>query len=60
MKKLLKLNPQYPISIGLILVFAGPFFLDEKSEIGFWIFTLLGAFIGGAGVRIAFIQSKKR
>ena len=60
MKKLLKLNPQYPISIGLILICVGGFFLDEKSDIGFWIFNLLGGFIGGAGVIIGFIQSKKR
>jgi len=59
MKKLLKLNPQYPISIGLILLCVGGVFLDEKSDIGLGI-TLLGGFIGGGGAIIGFIQSKKR
>ena len=58
MKKLLKLNPQYPISIGLILFFVS-FIFDVKSDIGLG-FTLLGGFIGGAGAIIGFIQSKKR
>jgi len=53
------LNPQYPISIGLILLCVGGVFLDEKSDIGLGI-TLLGGFIGGGGAIIGFIQSKKR
>ena len=59
MKKLLKLNSQYPISIGFILFFVGFIFFDVKSDIGLG-FTLLGGFIGGAGAIIGFIQSKKR
>ena len=59
MKKLLKLNSQYPISIGLILFFVGGIFFDVKSDIGLG-FTLLGGFIGGGGAIIGFIQSKKR
>ena len=59
MKKLLKLNSQYPISIGFILFFVGFNFFDVKSDIRLG-FILLGGFIGGAGSIIGFIQSKKR
>ena len=41
MKKLLKLTPQYPISIGLILMGVGGVFFDVTSDIGLGI-TLLG------------------
>ena len=37
MKKLLKLNPQYPISIGLILMGVGGIFFDVTSDIGLGI-----------------------
>ena len=59
MKKLLKLNSQYPISIGLVLFCVGGVFFDVKSDIGLGI-SLLGGFIGGGGAIIGFIQSKKR
>ncbi len=57
MEKLLKLNPQYPISIGLILMGVGGIFFDVTSEIGLGI-TLLGGIIMGAGAIIGFIQTK--
>jgi len=59
MKRLLKLNPQYPISIGLIIMGVGGIFFDVKSDIGLGI-TLLGGFIMVAGAIIFFIQTKKR
>ena len=59
MKRLLKLNPQYPISIGLIIMGVGGVFFDVTSDIGLGI-TLLGGFITGAGAIIGFIQTKKR
>jgi len=59
MKRLLKLNPQYPISIGLIIMGVGGIFFDVKSDIGL-VITLLGGFIMGAGAIIGFIQTKKR
>ena len=34
MKKLLKLNPQYPICIGLILTGFGAIFFDTTDDIG--------------------------
>ena len=59
MKKLLKLNPQYPISIGLILTGVGGIFFDVTSDIGLGI-TLLGGFIMGGGAIIGFIQTKQK
>ena len=59
MKKLLKLNPQYPISIGLILMGVGGIFFDISSDIGLGI-TLLGGVIMGGGAIIGLIQTKKR
>ena len=59
MEKLLKLNPQYPISIGLILMGVGGIFFDVTSDIGLGI-TLLGGVIMVGGAIIGFIQTKKR
>ena len=59
MKKLLKLNPQYPISIGLILMGVGGIFFDVTSDIGLGI-SLLGGFIMGGGAIIGFIQTKQK
>ena len=59
MEKLLKLNPQYPISIGLILMGIGGIFFDVSSDIGLGI-TLLGGVIMGGGAIIGLIQTKKR
>ena len=59
MEKLLKLNPQYPISIGLILMGVGGIFFDVTSDIGLGI-TLLGGVIMVGGGIIGFIQTKKR
>jgi len=59
MKRLLKLNPQYPIAIGLIIMGVGGIFFDVKSDIGLRI-ILLGGFIMIAGAIIGLIQTKKR
>ena len=59
MEKLLKLNPQYPISIGLILMSVGGIFFDVTSDIGLGI-TLLGGVIMVGGAIIGFVQTKKR
>ena len=59
MKRLLKLNPQYPISIGIIIMGVGGVFFDVKSDIGLGI-TLLGGLIMIAGAIIGLIQTKKR
>ena len=59
MKRILKLNPQYPISIGIIIMGVGGIFFDVKSDIGLGI-TLLGGFIIIAGAIIGLIQTKKR
>ena len=59
MKRLLKLNPQYLISIGLIIMGVGGIFFDVTSDIGLGI-TLLGFFIMGASAIIGIIQTKKR
>ena len=59
MKRILKLNPQYPISIGLILMGVGGIFFDVTSDIGLGI-TLLGGFIMGGGAIIGFIQTKQK
>ena len=59
MEKLLKLNPQYPIGIGLILMSVGGIFFDVTSDIGLGI-TLLGGVIMVGGGIIGFIQTKKR
>jgi len=58
MKRLLKLNPQYPISIGLIIMGVGGIFFDVTSDIGLGI-ILLGGFIMLAGAIIGLIQMKK-
>ena len=58
MKRLLKLNPQYPISIGIIIMGVGGIFFDVKSDIGLGI-ILLGGFITIAGAIIVLIQTKK-
>ena len=59
MEKLLKLNPQYPISIGLILMSVGGIFFDVTSDIGLGI-SLLGGVIMVGGAIIGFIQTKKK
>ena len=59
MKRILKLNPQYPISIGLILMGIGGVFFDSTSDIGL-VITLLGGFIIIAGAIIGFYKTKKR
>ena len=59
MEKLLKLNPQYPISIGFILMGVGGIFFDVTSDIGLGI-TLLGGVIMVGGAIIGFVQTKKR
>ena len=59
MKRLLKLNPQYPISIGIIIMGVGGIFFDVKSDIGLGI-ILLGGFIMITGAIIGLIQTKKR
>ena len=59
MKRILKLNPQYPISIGLILMGIGGVFFDSTSDIGL-VIILLGGFIIIAGAIIGFYQTKKR
>ena len=58
MKKLLKLNPQYPISIGLLIMAVGGVFFDVTSDIGLGI-MFLGSFILMSGCIIGFIQIKK-
>ena len=58
MEKLLKLNPQYLISIGFILMGVGGVFFDVTSDIGLGI-ILFGFLITMSGVIIAFIQIKK-
>jgi hypothetical protein len=59
MEKLLKLNPQYPISIGLVLMGVGGVFFDVTSDIGLGITSLVGVIMVGGGI-IGFIQTKKR
>ena len=59
MKRLFNLNPQYPISIGIIIMGVGGIFFDVKSDIGLGI-TLLGGLIMIAGAIIGLIQTKKR
>ena len=59
MKRILKLNPKYSISIGLILMGVGGVFFDSTSDIGL-VITLLGGFIIIAGAIIGFYQTKKR
>ena len=59
MKRILKLNPQYPISIGLILMGIGGVFFDSRSDIGL-VITLLGGIIIIAGAIIGLYQTKKR
>ena len=59
MKKLLKFNPQYPISIGLIIMGVGGIFFDVTSDIGLLI-ILLGGFIMLGGAIIGLIQRNKK
>ena len=59
MKRILKLNSQYPISIGLILMGIGGVFFDSTSDIGL-VITLLGGLIIIAGAIIGFYKTKKR
>ena len=59
MKRILKLNPQYSISIGLILMGIGGVFFDSTSDIGL-VIILLGGFIIIAEAIIGFYQTKKR
>lgn len=58
MKRLLNLNPQYPISIGLIIMGVGGIFFDIKSDVGLGI-ILIGGLIMGTGAIIGLIQMKK-
>ena len=58
MKRLLNLNPQYPISIGLIIMGVGGVFFDIKSNIGLRI-ILIGGLTMVAGSIIGLIQMKK-
>tara|TARA_Y100000768_G_scaffold88116_1_gene63189 strand:+ start:34 stop:288 length:255 start_codon:yes stop_codon:yes gene_type:complete len=58
MKRLLNLNPQYPISIGLIIMGVGGVFFDIKSDIGLGI-ILIGGLTMVAGSIIGLIQMKK-
>jgi len=58
MEKLLKLNPQYLISIGFILMCVGGVFFDVTSDIGLGI-MLFGGLINLLGCIIGFIQIKK-
>ena len=58
MKRLLNLNTQYPISIGLIIMGVGGIFFDIKSDIGLGI-ILMGGLIMGTGAIIGLIQMKK-
>ncbi len=58
MKRLLNLNPQYPISIGLIIMGVGGIFFDIKSDIGLGI-ILIGGLIMGTGAIVGLIQMKK-
>ena len=58
MKKLLKLNPQYLISIGLIVACIRSIFFDVTSDIGLGI-TLLGCTSLISGAIIGLIQRNK-
>tara|TARA_B100000586_G_scaffold44394_1_gene28731 strand:- start:449 stop:628 length:180 start_codon:yes stop_codon:yes gene_type:complete len=58
MKKLLKLNPQYLISIGLIVACIGGIFFDVTSDTGLGI-TLLGCTSVILGAIIGLIQRNK-
>ena len=60
MKKLLKLNPQYLIGIGIIVMSIGGIFflIDASSDIGLGI-NLLGGTFGISGVIIGLIQRNK-
>jgi len=59
MKKLLKFNPQYPISIGLIIMGVGGVFFDVTSDVGLLI-TLLGGFIMLGGAITGLIQRNRK
>ena len=54
MKKLLKINPQYPISVGLILMGIGGIFFEITSDIVLGI-TFIGSFTVISGSIIGFI-----
>ena len=59
MKKLLKLNPDYLIGIGLMVTFIGGAILDDaSSDIGLGI-TLLGSSTAILGCVTGFIQRNK-
>ena len=58
MKKLLKLNPQYLISIGVILMGIAGIFFEITSDIGLGI-NFIGSFMVILGAIIGFIQYKK-
>lgn len=57
MKKLLKMNPQYLISIGLILMGIGGVFFDETSDTGFGI-LLLGSLSTITGALLGLLNKK--
>ena len=59
MKKLLKLNPQYPISIGLILMGVGGVFFDVTSDIGLGI-TLFSSNYNGRRSYNRFHSNKEK
>ena len=58
MKKLLKLNPEYLIGIGIILMSIGGLFFDVTSDTGLGI-TVLGGSSTIFGAIIGLIQRKK-
>ena len=57
MKKLLKINPQYLISIGLILMGIGGVFFDITSDTGFGI-LLLGSLSTITGATLGLLNKK--
>jgi hypothetical protein len=58
MKKLLKLNPEYLIGIGIILMSIGGIFFDVTSDTGLGI-ILLGGTSVISGAIIGLIQRNK-
>ena len=58
MKKLLKLNPEYLIGIGIIVMSIGGIFFDVTSDTGLGI-TLLGCTSVISGAIIGLIQRNK-
>tara|TARA_B100000780_G_C20859965_1_gene341865 strand:- start:438 stop:611 length:174 start_codon:yes stop_codon:yes gene_type:complete len=57
MKKLLKIDPQYPIGIGILILSIGGIFFDTTSDTGFGI-ILLGSLTSLSGVIIGFLNRK--